>query len=722
MSTATPSLGRRVVLVGVVVVAFVLLAVNTGVYVALRASLLASLDDLLDERAETVRIDARTVAPGDAGAQQLTRDLQARGLRVLVRAPDGTVYRSEPSSSTLGGGLPPAPGDEAYVSRDVGLTGGGSARVFASTSGVAQTLRRLVALQVLGSLVALVAAAVLLSRASRIALRPVTRIVEASVRTTAGQRGERLRPDRPDTELGRLAAAYDDMLDALEAGAQTAAGLERRSGIFETRWRQVLEAAQEAYVAVDAQGAVIDCNRRAEELFGWQRADVVGRSAAELVSAQDGGRVARVVAGLAAGVRTSIGAPYEIQAITRDGHVFDAECTVWGVDRRGGPVVHAFVRDISERRESAAISARLAAIVEGSSDAIVTEDLDGTIRSWNGAAERSYGWSAQEALGRHISLTVPAEELSVHLGMIVRIGRGESVVGYEGERLSRGGALVPVSVRLSPVHDSSGSVVAASSITRDITEQRWMAETLDRSLAALQAAADEARTSEEATRRFLADAAHQLRTPMAGIRACAETLLRGTAAEDADRLLATMVRETSRAARLISGLLQIARLDQGLSSPLGPVDVVQLCSDEVERLTLLSPDLDVQLEVRQAPAGMLLLDRAGCQEILSNLGDNARRHARQCIRYVVDCGKVGLRITVTDDGAGVPDAAREQVFERFVSLDGRGGSGLGLPIARSLARSMGGELRYDEGFVLELPLEVAQVTSEAAGMSRLGSQ
>ncbi len=241
-----------------------------------------------------------------------------------------------------------------------------------------------------------------------------------------------------------------------------------------------------------------------------------------------------------------------------------------------------------------------------------------------------------------------------------------------------------------------------------------MAETLDRSLAALQVAADEARTSEEATRRFLADAAHQLRTPMAGIRACAETLLRGTAAEDADRLLATMVRETSRAARLISGLLQIARLDQGLSSPVGPVDLVRLCADEVERLTLLSPDLDVQLEVRQEPADVLLLDRAGCQEILSNLGDNARRHARQRIRYVLDCGKDGLRITVADDGAGVADAAREQVFERFVSLDGRGGSGLGLPIARSLARSMGGELRYDGGFVLELPAQATVGAAETA--------
>ena len=416
-----------------------------------------------------------------------------------------------------------------------------------------------------------------------------------------------------------------------------------------------------------------------------------------------------------------VGVPYELEACTRTGQVFPAECTVWGIDRRGGVVVHVFVREITERRSSEQASARLAAVVEGSADAILTQDLDGTIRTWNRAAERSYGWPAAEAVGQPMSLIVPEETMAAQTEMLAAIGSGRPVAGYEGERLTRGGIRVPVSVRLAPVHDAHGAVVAVSSIARDVTEQRWMAETLDQSLVALQAAADEARKSEEATRRFLADAAHQLRTPMAGIRACAETLLRGAGPEDTDRLLATMVRESSRAARLISALLKIARLDQGLSSPMGPVDLVRLCAEEVERLSLLSPDLEVQLEVRQAPADVLLLDRAGCQEILSNLGDNARRHARRRVRYVLECSEAGVRVTVADDGAGVPDASREQVFERFVSLDGRGGSGLGLPIARSLARSMRGDLLCDVGFVLVLPVSSGQAIAEGASLLKSGS-
>ena len=352
--------------------------------------------------------------------------------------------------------------------------------------------------------------------------------------------------------------------------------------------------------------------------------------------------------------------------------------------------------------------ARLAAIVEGSSDAIITQDLAGTILTWNAAAERMYGWPAAEALGRSSSLIVPPEERARLAEQLAAVGRGERVPGHEGERLTRGGTRVPVAIRISPVRDQGGQVVAASLIAQDITEQRWMAETLDASLVALQQAAEEARRSEAATRRFLADAAHQLRTPMAGIRACAETLLRGADQDDADRLLITMVRETSRAGRLISSLLQMARLDQGLAAPVTAVDLVALCADEVERLSLLSPDLEVRLDVRQPPPGPLLLDAPGCQDILSNLGDNARRHAVHRIDVVVDSQPTTVRVGVADDGPGVPVEARERVFERFVSLDARGGSGLGLPVARALARAMGGELTCGEAFALVLPVRPAR--------------
>ena len=574
----------------------------------------------------------------------------------------------------------------------------------------------------LGSVAALVLSWSVLVLGSQLVVQPVDDVVAAMTRVREGARADRLHPDRPMTELGRVAEAFDEVLASLDAGLQVAAKLERRSGTFETRWRQVLEAASEAYVALDPRGVVVDVNRRAVDLLGVPREELCGRSVGELVSEQDRDELVGTVTSIAAQGVLPQGGPYEIRAVARDGRRFPAECTVWAVDRRGGTVVHTFVRDISERRQAHEANERLAAVIEGSYDAIVTEDLTGTIRTWNKAAERSFGWPASEAVGEGVGLIVPAEELAGHRKRVARIVEGEQVLPFEGERLTRGGLPMAVSVRLSPVYDAEGALVGVSSLVRDITEQRWMAETLDASLVALQEAVDEARASEEVTRRFLDDAAHQLRTPVAGISACAETLLRGVSPEDADRLLASMVRETSRAARLISGLLHMARLDRGVPIRPEPVDVVDLCADEVERICLLAPQLSVDLEVVRAPAGPLLLDPSSCQEILSNLGDNARRHAACRVVIRVDCRESGLRVAVCDDGPGVPEQARENIFHRFVSLDGGGGSGLGLPIAQGLARSMGGDLRYDSEFVLELPATAADALSTSSTSTLLSDR
>ena len=478
---------------------------------------------------------------------------------------------------------------------------------------------------------------------------------------------------------------------------------ERRSAALGSRWRQVLETAPEVYLALDGDGVVRDGNRAAGRLLGVDLGEVVGSPATRFVPER---HVARFTAGLRQallGPREELQDPVQLELRTAAGDEFAAECLVWGVDLRGGTLAHCFVRDVTERRRAQQTAALLAAVVEGSADAILTEGPDGRVLTWNAAAERMYGWSPADAVGRPATLVVPEDRADEHRALVDDVLAGRPVRGVETERLSRGGVRIPVALRMSPVPDAAGRPAAVSTVARDLTEQRWMARTLDDTLEQLQAALSEAQAQEASSRRFLADAAHQLRTPLAGIRACAELLLLGASDADRDRLLATMVRETSRSARLITGLLQIARLDQGQPLPVGEVDEVEACRDEVERLSLLAPELTVALDVVGGPPPPLALDAGSCTEILSNLGDNARRHARSRIACTVEATPDAVRVRVSDDGPGVPEQAREQVFERFVSLDRRGGSGLGLPIARGLARALGGELAYAEGFVLTLP-------------------
>lgn len=205
------------------------------------------------------------------------------------------------------------------------------------------------------------------------------------------------------------------------------------------------------------------------------------------------------------------------------------------------------------------------------------------------------------------------------------------------------------------------------------------------------------------SKHFLADAAHQLRTPIARIQASTEALLGGSSPEEQDRLLADIARETARSARLVSAMLRIARLDEGEALNKAPTDVVALCCDEVDRAWTMSPTLDIVVSAGDLSGEPPRVDANAVREILANLLDNARRHAAHLVEVVVGSTGGTVEIRVVDDGPGLPDDLVERAFDRFASLDGKGGSGLGLSIARALACAHGGDLTYDAGFVLTLP-------------------
>jgi two-component system, OmpR family, sensor kinase len=231
-----------------------------------------------------------------------------------------------------------------------------------------------------------------------------------------------------------------------------------------------------------------------------------------------------------------------------------------------------------------------------------------------------------------------------------------------------------------------------------------LAAAFDEMLDAQEAALAAARTEEARSRRFLADAAHQLRTPVAGLRAASEALLHDPGTADRDRLLAHLARESSRTGRLLDALLRVAEQDRGDPPSRRSVDVVALVRTEVERQRPLAPRLT--FEVTGSDAHLQTLDEDGLREAVANLLDNARRHARSRIEVAVAPTSTALVLRVVDDGPGVPPGEEERVFERFVSLDDRGGAGLGLSIARATARAQGGDLRVaGGGFELRLPLE-----------------
>ncbi|BCQ09329.1 putative sensor histidine kinase TcrY [Mycobacterium heckeshornense] len=262
---------------------------------------------------------------------------------------------------------------------------------------------------------------------------------------------------------------------------------------------------------------------------------------------------------------------------------------------------------------------------------------------------------------------------------------------------------------------------------RPHTELGCAASAFDDMLDALEAsehrarrAAEAAQRAETATRRFLVDAAHELRTPMAGIQAAAEQLVSNAGRHRSDaaarrqyRRASLLLSDARRAARLVADMLDLSRIDAGLPLDLQGCDLARIVDAEADRTAMLAPQLTVtRTGVTTLP---LRVDPTRVAQILSNLLDNARRHTPGGGQITIDLQhrEDHAEVTVTDTGPGIPDQERERIFERLVRLDaGRardhGGAGLGLPIARALARAHGGELTclsHDGGaqFRLSLP-------------------
>ena len=237
--------------------------------------------------------------------------------------------------------------------------------------------------------------------------------------------------------------------------------------------------------------------------------------------------------------------------------------------------------------------------------------------------------------------------------------------------------------------------------TRPTTELGRTAAAFDEMLDDLERAEGAALAAEARLRSFVSDAAHELRTPVAGIQAAADTLVRAQLDDDErERLTVHVVRESLRAGRLIGDMLLMARLDEGLALDPRPLDVAEVARGAAERQRVRGGDVAVEV-VTSGPVPPVSGDPDRLGQVVGNLLDNAVRHARSSVRVSVvsragdDAAEVVVR--VDDDGRGVDDADRERVFDRLVRLDeararGDGGSGLGLPIARAIARAHGGDV------------------------------
>ena len=259
----------------------------------------------------------------------------------------------------------------------------------------------------------------------------------------------------------------------IEAQHNEEAGFGNTHHKLEAINRAILESALDCIITMDAAGTVREFNPAAERVFGFLRAQAVGRELAELIVPP---RLReRHRKGLAHYLKTGEGPVLsrriEINALRHDGSEILVELAITPFEIEGAPFFTAYLRDITQRKRTEEASQRLAAIIESSDDSIISTDLEGTITSWNAGAQRLFGYTAGEVIGKPVLVLIPADRQNEEPAILEKIRRGEPVEHYETVRRAKDGTLLNISLKVSPIKGEGDEVIGASKIARDISER-----------------------------------------------------------------------------------------------------------------------------------------------------------------------------------------------------------------------------------------------------------
>ena len=237
------------------------------------------------------------------------------------------------------------------------------------------------------------------------------------------------------------------------------------------RLAAIVDSSDDAIIGLDLDGAITSWNPAAESLYGYTAAEAVGQPIRLIVPPELIGAEEEVLARVAKG---EVVLHFETMRRHRNGSLMPISLTVSPIRAASGEIIGAskIARDISGRQHADREARRLAAIVESSDDAIISKDLDGIVKSWNGAASRMFGYSADEMIGRSIRTLIPSDRQAEEDDVLAHIRRGEKVEHFETIRRRKDGTLVPISLTVSPIRGRDGTVIGASKIARDISDRK----------------------------------------------------------------------------------------------------------------------------------------------------------------------------------------------------------------------------------------------------------
>ena len=475
----------------------------------------------------------------------------------------------------------------------------------------------------------------------------------------------------------------------------------------------ILEAIPDAVAAVNQQGLIIQVNSQTEALFAYTRVELIGQKIEMLVPerqrAQHHGhrehfhqqpKIRRMGSGL------------DLYGRRRDGSEFPVEISLSTLATPDGTIVLSVIRDISDRkriedelrraheeldrrksRELRDSQNLLDLIVNSSQDAIIGKNLDGIVTQWNQGAEHIYGYTAQEMIGRSISVLCPKDLVDEIPAILKQIQQGKRVDYFESIRVTKDGRSLNVSVSVSPILDAEGKVVGASTIARNITGHKKIEDQLRQS------------QKMEAVGRLAGGVAHDFNNLLGIVTACTE-LLRGRVDAGSLEYLDNIREAAKRGASLTRQLLAFGRRQLVQSQVLNLNDRLKDVSK------LLGPLMGVDVEIVLLPrsgAAVIEVDPGQLDQIVINLAVNARDAMLRGGKLILETGVVDfdesfardhsmiagryVMLAVSDSGSGMDEATQSRIFEPFFTTKETGkGTGLGLATVYGIVKQSAGHI------------------------------
>lgn len=360
--------------------------------------------------------------------------------------------------------------------------------------------------------------------------------------------------------------------------------------------------------------------------------------------------------------------------------------------------------------------ARLAAIVEGSDDCILSKSLDGVIQTWNRGAEKMYGYTSSEIIGKPVSILIPTESTEEFENIMSKLKRGETIDHLETIRRKKDGTNFPVSLTISPLKDASGRVVGASTIARDISVQKALQSALEEKSRILQ-------LSNENLEQFAAVASHDLQEPLRTITAfCGllENRLANRLSDTEREYFALVLDASKRMNSLILELLEYSRI--GGQREVKLIAAAELVERAKANLAFEIAAKRAEIHISELPA--ITVNHSEFTRLFQELIANALKYCHDSPRILVQAMAVGNEwvFSISDNGIGIPSEHHDDIFRIFKRLHAKRdypGNGIGLASCRKIVEAHGGRIWVEKGQVVGSVFRFAFPLGQNEGFSYL---